>query len=178
MISKNIFFVFLIFFIYSVNAATLTISPPQLDFKGVVGEEICNNIKIKVNGTENLTGKIKWAEEGYFERVLNEHKLDSEELDLEIDFSEEIEINEIEEIKICLRGKKAGKFHGVLLYKIKDKPLQIGIWTNVTLEGNNFIKMTGNFINNKDKFDSLLIFPIILLVILLGLLFWYKKKIS
>jgi hypothetical protein len=178
MVPKNFFFIFFIFFICSIDAATLTISPPHLNFEGKVGDEICNNIKIKVNGTENMTGKIKWAKEGYFERILHEHNLDSEELNLKINFPEKVKVDGSEEIEICLRGKKSGKYHGVLLYRIQDKPLQIGIWTNVSLEGNDFIKMTGNFVNAEGESNNLLIFPIILLIIFFVLLIWYKKKIS
>ena len=178
MVSKNLFFIFFIFFIYSINAATLSISPPQLNFEGEVGEELCNKIRIKVNGTENVTGKIKWAKEGYSKRILHEHNLDSEELNLKVKFLKKLTIEKSEEIEICLRGKNAGTYHGVLLYRIQGKPLQIGIWTNVSLEGKDFIKMTGNFINAEDKEPNLLLFSTILLVVFFALLFWYKKKIS
>jgi hypothetical protein len=178
MFSKNLFFIFFIFFIFTVNAATLTISPPQINFQGNVGEKICKEIEIKVNGTENLTGKIKWAKEGYFEKVLSEHNLESKELKLEVNFPKNLEIKENEKIEICLKGKKTGKYHGVLLYRIKNKPLQIGIWVNVNLEGKDFIKMTGNFVKTENEFNSMLIFPTILLVVFIILIFWYKKKIS
>ena len=176
--SKNIFFIFLIFLINFVSSATLSMSPSQIDFVGNIKEEICQKVIIKVNGTEVLTGKTKWAEENYFERKLIMHKLDSKEKGLEIFLPEILEISEKQDIDVCIKGNNPGKFHGVLLYKIENKPVQVGIWMNVSLEGNSLVKITGNFVKSEGESSRLYLLSIILLGIFLGLIVWYKKRIS
>lgn len=173
-----LFICFLVFMLGTANAVTLSMSPPQLDFQGKVGETICLNVTMKTLGNVLVVGEDKWAEEGFSERKLSMHKLGAKELHLELNYVEELEINEKEIFEVCLNGESSGNFHGLLLYKIKDKPVKIGIWINVTLEKSGLIKMTGESINIREKakpLNILAVSTIFLLVIFLGLVFRFRS---
>ena len=178
MISKNIFLIFLIFSIGFVSSATLSISPPQIDFIGNTNQQICRNISIKTNGTNKLLGETRWAKEDYFERKLSKHNLSSEDLNLEVYFEKKLMVENKKETEICLKAKKEGNFHGLLLYRIEGKPVQIGIWINSSFEGNSLMKITGNFVKTEEKSNFFLTLPVILLAVFLILIIWYKKRIS
>ena len=94
-------------------------------------------------------------------------------------FLTEVEVRESKKIEICIEGKNFGNYHGVLLYKIKNKPVQVGIWMNVSLEGNERIKITGNFVKEGGKNGRILfVLPVVFLFIFFFLLILYKRKIS
>jgi len=171
-----LFFLF-VFFIGFCSATTLTVSPTQIDFIGKTNEIICNKVKISVEDTQILEGKTKWAEQGQDERILSMHKLNANELDLDVTLPKIIEIYESSEIEVCIKGSKKGNYHGALLYKIEDKPVQVGIWMNVSLEENSLMKITGNFIKTEDKRGNMgVYFAVMLFLILGGLVVWSKKR--
>lgn len=175
----KIYYLFLFVFLFPVvNSATLSMSPQQIDFSGVVGEKICNEIGFKVENYSILIGETSWAEENYFERKLKNHNLSEKELNLIIDYPREFEITKNKTIEICITGKESGNYHGIILYRIKNKPVRVGIWMNVTLEGKNFQKITGNYLRNENSGikNSLLITPILFLIILGGLLFFNQRR--
>lgn len=180
MAKKFIFFFYFIFLISFVSATTLTMSPSQLDFTIDKNEVVCKTAKIK--GSENLTviGETRWAEKGYSERKLTSHNLSFEDLKLDINIPREINFSNSSNIDICIKGKK-GNYHGILLYKIKDKPIQVGIWLNVSIGGefDSQNKITGNSIKiekNNENFSNILVIPAILLLVLLILLFRLRYK--
>lgn len=172
------FSIFLFFFLVSfVSSVTLSMSPPQIDFIGKTNEVICKYVEVKVEGVETLTGKTRWAEKDYFERNLLNHKLESEDLKIEIDFPNEIEVRESKKIEICIEGSKKGNYHGALLYRIEDKPVQVGIWMNVSLEGKDMVRITGNFVKDEEGSGNVgVYFAVILLLILGSLLVWSRRR--
>ncbi len=175
----KIYYLFLFIFLFPlVNAATLSMSPQQIDFNGNVGEKICNNINLKTENGAVLIGETGWAKENYFERKLKSHNLSEEDLNLIIDYPREIEIFNNKTIEVCVTGKKSGNYHGIILYRVKNKPVRVGIWMNVTLEGKGFQIITGNFLGGDGTGvkTGLVISPIIFLIILGGLLFFNRKK--
>jgi hypothetical protein len=175
--TKIYFFIFIFtFLIYFSSATTLTISPPQIDFIGDTEEIICQKINIETEGNVVLVGKTQWAEKEYNERKLSKHYLNSEEIGIKIKFPELINIENNSDIEICIEGSNEGTYHGALLYKIENKPIQVGIWMNVSLERNNLIKITGNFINVKEEENILFSLSLILFVIFISLVILYKRK--
>jgi hypothetical protein len=175
MVKKYMFFVYFVFILAQVSAVQLSMSPPQIDFVGSVGEEICNNVLIQVNGTENLIGKNLWAEEGVELRKITLHNLSAENLRIDFNYEKEVKIIGKKEVEICVTAKKKGNYHGLLLYKIENKPVQVGIWMNVSvLSGNDLVKITGNSIKDSKEGSSWYVLPLVLVVIL-GLLFFMQK---
>jgi len=173
---KKLFIIFICFFIPLISSATLSMSPQQIDFVGNTNEKICDEVSLKTDGMATLIGEDLWAEEGYSERKLKQHTLESEELKLNLEYPKEIKIDDEGTIEVCLIGKSKGDYHGVLLYRIKDKPVRVGIWMNVSLEGTTQ-KITANIIGNeKTNSGFLFIIPIILLVVLGVLLLILKRK--
>lgn len=169
---RIILFLFVILFPLG-NAATLSMSPQQINFIGDVNEKICEEVNLKTDGEAVLIGDDRWAEEGYFERKLKQHNLDSSELKLDLEYPETISINNDDVIEVCLTGKSKGNYHGVLLYRIEGKPVQVGIWMNASLEGS-ISKITGGVVSDKN-ISFVFIAPIILLVVL-GVLLWVLKR--
>ena len=151
-------------------------SPQQINFVGNTGEKICDEVILKTDGGAVLVGEDKWAEEGYSERKLKQHTLEGENLKLEVDYPDNFEIYDEETIQVCLVGKSKGNYHGVLLYRVEGKPVRVGIWMNVSLEGSSS-KITANVIGGGKKINFLFIAPIILLIVL-GILLWMSRRKS
>ncbi len=171
---KSVLFL-LVFLFPLVNSASLSMSPQQIDFVGNVNEKICNEVDLKTEGEAVLIGEDFWAEEGFFERKLKQHNLNSSELKLSLEYPKSIEINNKKTINVCLAGKNKGNYHGILLYRVEGKPVRVGIWMNVNLEGSNF-DITGSIISEEGSNVGLLfVIPIILLVVL-GVLLWILKR--
>ncbi len=174
---KLLLFLFVLLFPLA-SAVTLSMSPQQIDFIGNVNEEICNEVTLKTDGGGVLIGEDRWAEEGYSERKLKQHNLESSELKLYLDYPKSIEINNNEIIEVCLTGKKKGNYHGALLYRVEGKPVRVGIWMNVSLDSS-ASKITGKIISKIDEeenFSFLVILPVILTIILIILLTKLNKK--
>jgi len=170
---KKLLFLFVLLFPL-VSAATLSMSPQQINFIGNVNERICEEVTLKTEGEAVLLGEDLWAEEGFSERKLKQHILDSDELKLELEYPNNIKINNEEKIEVCLTGKKKGNYHGILLYRVEGKPVRVGIWMNVSLGGSDS-KITANVVGEEKNFSFLFVMPIILLVVL-GILLWMLKR--
>jgi len=170
---KIILFLF-VFLFPLVNAVTLSMSPQQINFIGNVNEKLCEEVTLKTEGEAVLLGEDKWAEKGYSERKLKQHILDSDELKLDLEYPNNIKINNNEKINVCIVGKNKGDYHGILLYRVEGKPVRVGIWMNVSLDGS-VSKITGNVIGEKKDFNFFFIAPIILLIVL-GFLLWMLKR--
>lgn len=172
---KLFLFYFFVFLIGFSSAASLSMSPPQLDFVGDGKKVVCGNVLLKVNDSEELIGEIRWARDGYFDRKLLAHNLSSEERGIEFSFPKEVFVEGKRNVNVCVEGKD-GDYHGVLLYRVKDKPVQVGIWINASLNGGG-IGLTGNFINAENNVGGYMFGIFVFLVlVLIGLGFWYFSK--
>ena len=168
---KYICFLFFVFLISLASAATLSMSPTQINFNK---NSLCQKVTIKTDGEYNLTGKILFAEEGYSQRKLSVHKLLPEKLGINISYPQELSIDENKTFQVCMQPKK-GNYHGVLLYRIEGKPVEVGIWINSSFEKKNFLSLTGNSIEGKSSENSFY-FVTIFLTLILGLLIIYLRN--
>lgn len=173
-------FLFIILFPL-VNAASLSMSPQQINFNGGANEEICNKVTLKTEGKDVLLGEDKWAEKGYNERKLKQHNLSGDYFKLNLEYPSALEVNYNETIDVCLTGKNTGSYHGILLYRVEGKPVRVGIWmqVNITKNENYLIKKLTNNITDLEINKiavSLSIVPLLSFGILLGLLIKLKKK--
>jgi hypothetical protein len=176
---KNFFIFLFIFLLPIVNSATLSMSPQQIDFQGNTGEKICNQINLKTPDEATLIGETNWAEKGYLERKLKNHNLLEEDLDLIIEYPKIIKIINNKSIEVCITGKKPGNYHGIILYRIEDKPIRVGIWMNVSLEKKGILRTTGKIIDDKSNNNSNFFIGITFLLLLIFLaLIWKLKKPS
>lgn len=106
-------------------------SPPELTLEEVSENVFCGNYVISTENQSIVEGKLFWAEPGFNKKILDEHVLTSEDLFLEATFKKEILINNFVEKEICVEVNDEQSYHGILLYKVKDKPVQIGIWVMI-----------------------------------------------
>lgn len=174
---KYILIIYFVFLFSFVNAVTLSMSPPQIDLSGGSGEELCSSIHLVVDFPENLTGKTLWAEEGVNERNLLKHKLSPEELKIEVKIPKEVYVESSKNLDICVVAKRSGNYHGLLLYKVEGKPVQVGIWLNLSIGGKNTLKISGEAVaDSKSNFKGLLGISLILVIILIGLFLISRRK--
>lgn len=166
-----LFFIFLLF-ISNASAITLSISPPQINFDNY---HLCQNISIYSNGNYNLSGKLLWAKEDYTKRTLLAHKYTSEEENIKINFSKKINLEKNKTIQICMRPK-VGIHHGILLYRIQNKPIQVGIWINSNFEKKKFLILTGNSVKKNEIKNPIVFITAILLILFLILIIFLKKN--
>ena len=177
---KKILLILSLFFIFNyVSAAGLSLSPTQLNFHGKTNEKLCVPLNIEVNGSADLTGKILWAEKGYSERKLSMHHIESKEIGIEASIPNLISVTGNKEIQVCIKVKKEGTYHGAVLYKFEDKPIQVGVWVNATIEkGIGILRMNGNSVKKKSfNPNNLIILPTIL-IIFLSLLVLIQRRLK
>lgn len=154
-------------------------SPPISKFNSLEDRMTCNEILLKTDYPIEVTGKNLWVLDKADKGNIKKYNLTAKELGLEIDYPKSVSINDSKKIRFCLRAKKPGNYSGTLLYRVKDRPVQIGIWIEAEIENNGIIKITGNAIKNIEgiKAKSLLLtLPILLLILLLTLLWKLKKR--
>ena len=177
---KKILFIFLFIFLTTkIYAASLTVSPEQVNFELNQGETICKKINLDGNGI--ILIKDKWAEKWEDQKELNLHKLNSNELNININYPKNISINGREKIEICINSEEFGKYHGILLFREENSKSGIGIWLNVTVKKDEFFsKITGALINSEkeklDKVNLMVIFTFILLLFLAFVLIILIRK--
>ena len=180
---KILFILFIVFFCSFTQAKTISISPANLEFIGKINEEICKEIVIKSDSANDMVLKDLWAEKGINENFLYLHNKNSEKLELYLTYPKEIKINLVETINVCIIGKDPGTDHGALLSRIKDKPVQIGICLNVTLEKDEKIslnkqKIKENNLIEKNKFPKNATFLFFILGTIFIGLFIIEKKLK
>jgi len=168
---RMLFFIFLLF-ISNVSAVTLSMSPPQINFDN---NHLCQNILISSNGNYNVSGKVLWAKEGYTQRTLSIHKYTSEKEGIKINFPKEINLKKNKTIQICMKAKP-GIHHGILLYKIQGKSIQIGVWINSSFERKNFLFLTGNSVKKNEIKNPFIGVTLVLLILFSILIFFLKKR--
>lgn len=160
------------------TSVTLSASPKEINFTGNTNEKICKNINLKLDKPEKIITTIKWKNNEE-EKIISNYKINSHEYKISEEFNKNIILEKETNEKICLTFKEKGNYSGIIFYKIENKPAQIGIWINAKIEGNNPLKITGNFAKIPEKMNyknSLTTFSIILLIILLFLLIKLKRK--
>jgi hypothetical protein len=128
---KIIFFILLIL-IPSINAYSLSASPEEITFNLKLDEELCKTIKINTEGEILLTDK--WAESGVSERSLSLHYLNSEEAELEIIYPSYLNLKKETSTKICVSSNVSQNRHGVILIKMKNQNIGVGVWVNIIME--------------------------------------------
>lgn len=162
------------------HASTLGMSPPQVNFEGLSNQSICENFSVKYLGNNSLVGKLLWEKQGKFNRNLLEHNLSSKDLGINSSFERIISNNNASTHEICLSFPYSGEFHGVLIYKIENKPVQVGIWIGASIKGSKSspLFVLGNFVKQSriNSFEFLNIVFFVLLTMVFVLLLWFNKK--
>lgn len=177
---RKIFFIFLfVFLIVKICTANLIVSPEQIDFELMQKETSCKNLSLEGKGI--ILVKDKWAEKWETRKEFNLHKLNSNEVKIELDYPKNISIDKKEKIEICLTPEEFGKYHGLLLFREENSKSGIGIWLNVSVKRNEFLnQITGAFVDSKnEKLDlsrGILIFSFVLLILLSAILIILIRK--
>jgi len=169
MTNKYFIFFCFVFFIGFGSCASLTMGPQQIDFVGSGKDFVCQEAHLKLEGSEFVTGEILFSEDGFSERKLSRHNLSAEEVGLKVNFPEEVFVENKTSVNICVKGKK-GNYHGIVLYRMKNKPVRVGIWMNVSFDrDSSLVKISGDAVSLDEGEFSVWTIPLVLLVIL-GLL--------
>jgi len=175
---KIYFFIFFIFLVGLVSSEEIIVSPGEINFDILQGQISCKNITISSYGEIAL--KDKWGEKWSATKELSEYFLSKEELNLHLDYSSDIFIENKTKLSICFSGEDIGRYHGVLLVKNKESKSGIGIWLNATIRGSSYTsRLTGAFLNSENKANFSLLFWLSFTSLLLILVFVFlllKKK--
>ena len=160
-----------------VSASDLGVYPDEMKFDVDIGEKACS--QVIVFSSENISVELEdsWAEQGYFGRESERHTLKSELKGIEISYSDKFSFRGQKEIKVCITGNIAGRFHGLLM--IRGENVGIGSWMSVNVHGNVLSGITGEVIydiGNGSVVGMMLLFNIALLLVLAYLLIRMKKN--
>lgn len=152
----------LLFLISYADAAKLGISPAVIEFNMNSNERICQKAVLFSDSNETLIGETRWNSNKDFIKNLNQYNSDADDLNIKIEFPENIQVINKKDINICLTAKNSGKYFGALIYKNENKPAGIGVWVIANINGNEFeenretglIKLTGRVIENDEENNS------------------------
>lgn len=125
-------FIFLISFIDEVLAVGF--SPGSLVYKLPVGKEECQTISL-TSDSETVRVSDKWAEDKNMEWKVSSFDTDANYHGLSISYPQKLTLNQ-RQAQVCLSGKEAGEFHGVVLLTEEQKGssiIQMGIWIKVLI---------------------------------------------
>lgn len=181
---KLILFFSFLFFLSFVTSNELKISPEEISFVGKPNELICNNVQIKVSNDSIITIKDRWAKKDFNKRDFKSHNLTNKDLSLEISYLSNINVKENSKAKICLTAKESGFYHGLLLFRKKESLSGIGIWMSVNISDKEKFStlITGETISfnntdNKELSITYLLIALFVLILILEIIFYLKKKI-
>lgn len=140
---------------YFVSSASIGISPGDISFSGSTNRQICSNFSVIGDGT--FKGEIKWSAKN--SKNIIDYNLTSKNLQINDSFPiETIRGN----YKICLSARKAGNYHGAILYKLENSSYGIGSWIELDIKDNNPVKkilpleLEGSAIKNTGHFKNTL----------------------
>lgn len=164
----------------------LGISPGEIKLVGKTGENICKNITIQSDYRGEIIGETKWIRNVKEKREIKDYNLDAKSLDLNIEYSDVILINDkYASGKICIRSENPGNYNGAILYKTKEGYAGVGSWITANITESyktDLTKITGKSIlitrekNNTFAMITIVIFA--MLVLMLGTLSFINKKLK
>lgn len=140
---RFLFFIFIL--LVSINlvyATTLSSSPSSLIFELTPNQEQCQTLTIYSSDyTEDLYSLLRWSEKDVYTTNLNEFTFTAEDLNLNIDYTQEINnFDEQEEIEVCVFGSDLGVYRGSLEYRTGSSEssgagigVGVGTWIKVTI---------------------------------------------
>ena len=117
------------------NAGDFSISPPQINLEGTLGQEVCEDFFIASPNGSILVGEDRWGVKGESRRKFSAHTLSSASLGLKTVYPQLIESDGEIISEICIKGNEEGNYHGLLMYRLEGSPTGIGVWVNVSLSG-------------------------------------------
>jgi hypothetical protein len=177
---ERLFIILFFFLSFSfVSASDLGVYPDEMKFDMDVGDKVCS--KVIVFSSENISVELEdsWAEQGYFGRESEKHILKSELKGIEISYPEKFSFKGQKEIKICIIGNIAGRFHGLLM--ARGENVGIGSWMNVNVHESVISGITGEVIydiENGGVVGMMALFNVVLVLVLAYLLFKMRKSIK
>lgn len=131
-----LFTISVLFLINFVSAIELGISPGNLVFNGNINEKICKNLTISTDYNGILVGESKWIEKSEKKRDIKDYDINADDLNINIEFSESININKTKEIiNVCVTAEKPGRYNGAIIYKTADSYAGVGSWIEVDIAG-------------------------------------------
>src|SRR3989338_7996067 len=130
-------FLIFIFLIGLCDAYKISVSPPSIYFEGNLFEKECKIIMVwtdkpgytEVNDvwTNNLDNKVVW-----------EYELVSSELGIKLEYERLFYLDGEKEFKICLVSSKEGEYKGALIFKPRNRGVELVVWLNP--ESGEFVK--------------------------------------
>ena len=112
-------------------SSALSISPGEMHFDAIKGEEMCKKVTLLNEKAVNVTGEDKWAESEDNKGKLSQYELEASDFEIEINYQKEIENLENEAVDVCVKGNKVGEYLGALTYHIESSgsvSTGVGTW--------------------------------------------------
>ncbi len=165
---KKCFFIFL-FFLSGVFALEFNVSPKNLEFNGSRNEWVCNEVNIFLSEEHQIEISSKWTIKET-KNILDYNKTNE-------DFNILLNYSNIDNTKhkICLKSKYMIKKDGVILIRVLNSSVGIGIWTKLNIENSK----NDIFLFSKEKsFSKKMILGILALMLVVEFLFLIIIKLK
>src|SRR3989344_4553493 len=130
------FFIFILALNYA-SAATIGISPAEINLNADMDEETCKNITLSSDSLEIFEMSDAWTKEGSESKNLVDYVNGSGDFSIEVIYEEVVGLQGKQEVKICFNGERAGNFRGVILARGTNSNSGVGSWVNLKISGDN-----------------------------------------
>jgi hypothetical protein len=162
----------------SVLALKIGVSPPEINYFGEAGENICSNITLFSDRKIIVIAEDRWGDAK--SRNILDYKKSADEFGVSLEYEKISEVDKEEKLSMCLKSENSGVYYGAFLFHAENSPAGIGVWIVLNISGNNkevvkndIIRITGAVIgSNSRNYPAILltVFAIILLIILILLI--------
>jgi len=174
---KIIFMIFLLILsLYIASSLDFGISPEEISLSGKEGERICSNFSL-IGDSLIFLGEVKWGGEN--SRNMGDYAFSGEHYRIVSEFPS---IAYSGKHEICFSAEKSGDYYGALLYKIQGTSYGIGTWIHLTVEKNENLFNSVNFLTGRaigekvSSFVVLLSLVFTLLVLILAMIIFFSRS--
>lgn len=170
---KKSFFIFL-FFLSGAFALEFNVSPKGLEYNGSKNEWICNEINVLLSEEYDVEINSRWTIKET--RNILDYNRTNEDVNILFNCSK---IDDTR-YKICFKSKYIVEKNGVVLIRVINSSVGIGIWTKLNIEDkrNNILLFSKEGTHLKKAILSILILILIIEVLFLIVIKFKKYKFN
>jgi hypothetical protein len=154
-------------------------SPENLVYNSSIGQKQCQIVTIN-SDSKNIIVSDKWAENKDTPWNPNLFNVSASDNELSISYDKKLSIND-RTIEVCISGKKAGEYHGILLIKeeqVGNSVVQAGIWIKAVIsdgKDKSFLSsITGAAIGLGNT--KVILVPLVFIIVIVLLIIYIKNK--
>ena len=173
-------FFILILYVNSAIALKLSMSPAILNLDGVVGENICKNVSIRLDREGQVSSSLTWIENYSNRKDYKKYTKNTSDMKLSVKYPKVIYLSNETLFEFCLKSDIEKNYSALLSYSVNDKNVGVAILIDAKIKKESTLNEEIIFPENKNKKISIskisfkigavlfVIFALLILKLLMG----------